>query len=111
MPTIILFAPLIGALICGFGWRFMGEKAAMTTATALLFLSCLLSWVVFLTFTAHGGGAGAEHAWILGVANAETVAEMRPRRSPASMAATATACSAGSCRARWPRTGRSASTG
>ncbi len=75
MPTIILFAPLIGALICGFGWRFMGEKAAMTTATALLFLSCLLSWVVFLTFTAHGGGAGAEHAWILGVANAETVAE------------------------------------
>jgi NADH-quinone oxidoreductase subunit L len=27
MATIILFfAPLIGALICGFGWRIIGEK-------------------------------------------------------------------------------------
>jgi len=49
MPTIILFAPLIGALICGFGWRFIGEKPATITATALLFLAALLSWVVFFT--------------------------------------------------------------
>ncbi|MSU88932.1 NADH-quinone oxidoreductase subunit L [Rhodobacteraceae bacterium 2CG4] len=48
MATIILFAPLVGALICGFGHRFIGEKAATMTATALLFLSALLSWVVFL---------------------------------------------------------------
>ena len=27
MATIILFAPLVGALICGFGWRLIGEKA------------------------------------------------------------------------------------
>ena len=47
MPTLILFAPLIGALICGFGWRFIGEKPATVTATALLFFSALLSWVVF----------------------------------------------------------------
>ena len=47
MPTIILFAPLLGALICGFGWRFIGEKAAMAVATGLLFLSAILSWVVF----------------------------------------------------------------
>ncbi|MFT5343641.1 MAG: NADH-quinone oxidoreductase subunit L, partial [Paracoccaceae bacterium] len=50
METIILFAPLIGALICGFGWRFIGETAAMWVSTGLLFLSALLSWVVFLTF-------------------------------------------------------------
>ena len=50
METIILFAPLIGALICGFGWRLIGEEAAMWTATGLLFLSAFLSWVVFLTF-------------------------------------------------------------
>ncbi|QDY68756.1 NADH-quinone oxidoreductase subunit L [Qingshengfaniella alkalisoli] len=50
METIILFAPLVGALICGFGWKFIGEKAAMCTATGLLFLSCILSWLVFLTF-------------------------------------------------------------
>ncbi len=52
MPTIILFAPLIGALLCGFGYKWFGEKAAMSIATGLLFLACLLSWVVFLTF--HG---------------------------------------------------------
>ncbi|WP_420584433.1 NADH-quinone oxidoreductase subunit L [Ruegeria sp.] len=50
METTILFAPLVGALICGFGWKFIGEKAAMWTATGLLFLACLLSWIVFLSF-------------------------------------------------------------
>jgi NADH-quinone oxidoreductase subunit L len=50
METIILFAPLVGALICGFGWKIIGETAAMWVSTGLLFLSALLSWVVFLTF-------------------------------------------------------------
>ena len=50
MPTVILFAPLIGALICGFGHRFIGERGAMITATGLLFLSALLSWITFLSF-------------------------------------------------------------
>ncbi|SNS80925.1 NADH-quinone oxidoreductase subunit L [Tropicimonas sediminicola] len=49
MATIILFAPLIGAIICGFFWRVIGEKAGQVTATALLFLSFFLSWIVFLT--------------------------------------------------------------
>ncbi|KPA23033.1 NADH-quinone oxidoreductase subunit L [Shimia sp. SK013] len=44
----ILFAPLIGALIAGFGWRMIGEKAAQVVTTSLLFLACLLSWIVFL---------------------------------------------------------------
>jgi len=50
METIILFAPLVGALICGFGWKFIGETAAMWVATGLLFLAAALSWVVFLGF-------------------------------------------------------------
>ncbi|MFY0690951.1 MAG: NADH-quinone oxidoreductase subunit L [Paracoccaceae bacterium] len=50
METIILFAPIIGALICGFGWKFIGEKAACIVATSLLFLAAVLSWIVFLTF-------------------------------------------------------------
>ena len=50
METIILFAPLIGAIICGFGWWIIGETAAQWTATGLLFLACLLSWVVFFSF-------------------------------------------------------------
>ncbi len=48
METIILFAPLVGALICGFGWRVIGEPAAQWTATGLLFLAAFLSWIVFL---------------------------------------------------------------
>jgi len=35
MPTIILFAPLIGALICGFGWRLIGEKAGQVEQISL----------------------------------------------------------------------------
>ncbi|MDO6725558.1 NADH-quinone oxidoreductase subunit L [Cognatishimia sp. 1_MG-2023] len=51
METIILFAPLVGAIIGGFGWRYIGETAAQYVTTGLLFLACLLSWIVFLT---HG---------------------------------------------------------
>ncbi|SEM82750.1 NADH dehydrogenase subunit L [Loktanella fryxellensis] len=50
METIILFAPLVGALICGFTWRIIGEKPAQWVATSLLFLAAILSWVVFLGF-------------------------------------------------------------
>ena len=50
MELTILFAPLVGAILCGFGWRAFGETAAMCIATGLLFLSALLSWVVFLSF-------------------------------------------------------------
>ncbi|MES2665969.1 MAG: NADH-quinone oxidoreductase subunit L [Pseudomonadota bacterium] len=50
MATIILFAPLIGALLCGFGWRFIGERAGQVLTTALVFLAAFLSWVIFLTF-------------------------------------------------------------
>ena len=50
METIILFAPLVGAILCGFGWKVIGETAACWLATGLLFLSAFLSWIVFLTF-------------------------------------------------------------
>ncbi len=48
MELTILFAPLIGALIAGFGWRIIGDVAAQWVTTGLLFLSCVLSWIVFL---------------------------------------------------------------
>lgn len=50
MEITLLFAPLVGALICGFGWKFIGETAACWIATGGLFLSALLSWVIFLSF-------------------------------------------------------------
>jgi NADH-quinone oxidoreductase subunit L len=50
MATIILLAPLIGAIICGFGWRIIGERAGQVLTTSLIFLGALLSWIIFLTF-------------------------------------------------------------
>ncbi|MEX1235103.1 MAG: NADH-quinone oxidoreductase subunit L [Roseovarius sp.] len=52
MEKIILFAPLVGAIISGFGWRIIGDKGAQWVSTGLLFLACLLSWIVFI---AHDG--------------------------------------------------------
>ncbi|WP_120502467.1 NADH-quinone oxidoreductase subunit L [Roseovarius sp. EL26] len=48
MYKIILFAPLIGAIIAGFGWKVIGDKGAQWLTTGLLMLAALLSWVVFL---------------------------------------------------------------
>tara|TARA_Y100001933_G_scaffold240706_1_gene266479 strand:+ start:2949 stop:5054 length:2106 start_codon:yes stop_codon:yes gene_type:complete len=45
---VILFGPLLGAIIAGFGWRVIGDKGAQWLTTGLLFLSMVLSWVVFL---------------------------------------------------------------
>ncbi|MDC1228228.1 NADH-quinone oxidoreductase subunit L [Octadecabacter sp.] len=58
METIILFAPLVGALLGGFGWKIMGETAAQWLTTSLLFLAAILSWVIMLTFdaSAHDNG-------------------------------------------------------
>lgn len=50
MLQTILFAPFIGAIIAGFGWRIIGEKGAQVLTTGLLFLSAILSWVVFIGF-------------------------------------------------------------
>ena len=50
MAQIILFAPLIGAILCGFGWRLIGEKPAQILTTSLVFLAAILSWVIFLGF-------------------------------------------------------------
>ncbi|PQO24522.1 NADH-quinone oxidoreductase subunit L [Rhodobacteraceae bacterium WD3A24] len=51
MATILLLAPLVGALICGLGWRLIGERPAQIIATALLFLSGVLAWIIFFTFS------------------------------------------------------------
>jgi NADH-quinone oxidoreductase subunit L len=58
MESIILFAPLVGAILCGFGWKMIGETAAQWVSTSLLFLAAFLSWIIFLTFdaSAHPNG-------------------------------------------------------
>ncbi|MDF1855503.1 NADH-quinone oxidoreductase subunit L [Pseudooceanicola sp.] len=49
MVQLILFLPLIGALIAGFGWRIITERGAMWVTTGLLFVACALSWITFLS--------------------------------------------------------------
>ncbi|MGL6211455.1 MAG: NADH-quinone oxidoreductase subunit L, partial [Paracoccaceae bacterium] len=48
MATIILFAPLLGAIICGFFWTLIGERVGQIVATGLVFLAAFLSWIIFL---------------------------------------------------------------
>ncbi len=50
MLQFILLAPLAAAIIAGFGWRIIGETAALVLTTGVLFAACALSWVTFLTF-------------------------------------------------------------
>jgi len=58
METTLLFGPLVGAIIAGFGWRIIGDKGAQWLTTGLLFLSALLSWIIFLT---HDGVTHSVH--------------------------------------------------
>ncbi|HEY8570887.1 NADH-quinone oxidoreductase subunit L [Phenylobacterium sp.] len=52
--TIILFGPLIGATIAGLFGRRIGDTASMAVTTGFLFLSAVLSWVVFSQWTWGG---------------------------------------------------------
>ena len=55
---IIVFAPLVAALIAGLGNRMIGNVAAKSVTTAGLFLAAGLSWPIFLGFLS--GTATAE---------------------------------------------------
>lgn len=49
--TLLVFAPLIGAMIVGLSGRRIGNIASQALTTALLLLSCALSWWVFTQWT------------------------------------------------------------
>jgi len=54
LVTIILFGPLIGAIVAGLFGRRIGDVASMSVTTGFLFLSAILSWVVFSQWTWGG---------------------------------------------------------
>ena len=56
---IIVFLPLLAALVAGLGQRFIGAVAAKTITTAGLFTACLLSWPIFIGFL-----NGSEKAYV-----------------------------------------------
>ncbi len=47
---IIVFGPLLAAIIAGLGNRMIGNVPAKVVTTGALFLSCALSWPIFLGF-------------------------------------------------------------
>ena len=52
MEKIILFAPLIGSIIAGFGWRLIGEKAGLTAEDS--YTLCSLAADLRVTQTVNG---------------------------------------------------------
>ena len=48
-----VFAPLVGALICGLFNRYIGEKAAMLVSTALLFVAAACAGTLFIGYWNH----------------------------------------------------------
>ncbi len=52
MVQAIVFLPLLAAIIAGLGNRAIGNTGAKLVTTGALFVSCILSWPIFLGFMA-----------------------------------------------------------
>jgi NADH-quinone oxidoreductase subunit L len=50
--VLIVFLPLLAAIVAGLGNRLIGNFAAKLVTTAALFAACVLSWPIFLGFIA-----------------------------------------------------------
>ncbi|WP_033073254.1 NADH-quinone oxidoreductase subunit L [Sphingopyxis sp. MWB1] len=58
MIQAIVFLPLLAALVAGLGQRIIGTTASKLVTTGALFVSCALSWPIFLSFIGGTGEAG-----------------------------------------------------
>jgi NADH-quinone oxidoreductase subunit L len=54
---LIVFLPLVAAIVAGLGNRALGNTVAKAITTGALFVSCALSWPVFIGFLTHAGHA------------------------------------------------------
>ena len=54
MIQLIVFLPLLAAIIAGLGNRMLGNFAAKTLTTGALFAACAMSWPIFLDFLVGG---------------------------------------------------------
>ncbi|WP_374570467.1 NADH-quinone oxidoreductase subunit L [Phenylobacterium sp.] len=54
LVTLLVFAPLTGAVIAGLFGRRIGDVASQAITTGLLFLACALSWTIFSMWTWGG---------------------------------------------------------
>jgi NADH-quinone oxidoreductase subunit L len=56
--TLIVFLPLLAAIVAGLGNRMLGNTIAKLITTGALFASCALSWPIFISFLDGTGHAG-----------------------------------------------------
>ena len=63
METIklIVFLPLLAAIVAGLGNRMLGNTVAKLITTGALFISCALSWPIFISFVSGTGTAQVVH--------------------------------------------------
>src|SRR4051794_24512336 len=54
LVTVILFGPLLGAVLAGLFGRKLGDTVSMSVTTGFLLLSAVLSWIVFSQWTWGG---------------------------------------------------------
>ncbi|MGD9810413.1 MAG: NADH-quinone oxidoreductase subunit L [Sphingobium sp.] len=52
MIQLIVFLPLLAAIVAGLGNKMLGNVPAKVITTGALFISCALSWPIFLSFVA-----------------------------------------------------------
>ena len=50
MILVLVFLPLLAAIVAGFGYRAFGATVAKLLTTGALFLSCALAWPIFIGF-------------------------------------------------------------
>jgi NADH-quinone oxidoreductase subunit L len=64
--TLIVFLPLVAAIIAGLGGRVIGKVPAKAITTGALFISCALSWPIFLDYVLGHGEPTVVHVldWI-----------------------------------------------
>ena len=62
MIVVMVFLPLLAALVAGLGNRMIGNAAAKVVTTGALFVSCVIAWTVFTGFL-----SGAAHAQVVPV--------------------------------------------
>ena len=59
MIQLLVFLPLIAAIVAGLGNRFIGNVPAKIVTTGALFASCALAWPIFIGFL-----SGTSHAYV-----------------------------------------------
>ena len=55
--TLIVFLPLLAAIVAGFGNRIIGNVPAKVITTGALFAACALSWPIFIGFVSGTSSA------------------------------------------------------